>query len=424
MTDRNKNRPGYKKTQAGWIPVEWDSSKIRYLSKLTAGGTPSTKHAEYWGGPIPWMSSGELNLKRVYGVAGRITELGLKNSSTKLIPKHSVLVGLAGQGKTRGTAAINEISLCTNQSVAAIIPNEKLHYLYVYYNLDNRYLELRRLSTGDGGRGGLNLDLLSNLIIPIPHLPEQKKIAEILSIWDEGIEQTRQLITAAKRRKKALMQKLLTGKKRLPGFKSAWPTKKLFSITERIITSPASTDGYPVLSITAGTGFVSQEDKFSKVIAGRHIEHYVLLRKGEFSYNKGNSYRYPQGCAYRLQEYDIGLVPDVFYSFRLKPGINPEFVEQFFHAGLHGTQLRRWINTGVRNNGLLNLNASDFFNLQIPFPEIKEQRAIAAVLRTADEEIAALEIKLAALEKQKKGLMQKLLTGRIRAKTEMEAVHG
>jgi type I restriction enzyme S subunit len=246
-------------------------------------------------------------------------------------------------------------------------------------------------------------------------LQEQKKIAEILSTWDVAIEKTNGLIAAKKEHKKALMQQLIPGKRRLPGFEGKWQPTRLSAISERITATVESPAGYDVLSITAGAGFVSQADKFSRVIAGKHIENYILLKRGEFSYNKGNSYRFPQGCVYQLNEYDEGLVPDVFYSFRLKPTKAFDgFIRQYFFAGLHNEQLRRLVNTGVRNNGLLNLSATDFFNIKIRLPELAEQRAIADVLTTADREVASLEAKLAALKEQKKGLMQKLLTGEIR----------
>ncbi len=135
------------------------------------------------------MNSGELNLKFVDSVKGRITESGMKNSNTSMLPMHSVLVGLAGQGKTRGTVAINEIPLCTNQSIAAIMPREeRTHYLlFLYYNLDSRYWELRRMSAGDGGRGGLTLSILGNLHIPLPKLDEQLQISQCLFLIDQNI---------------------------------------------------------------------------------------------------------------------------------------------------------------------------------------------------------------------------------------------
>jgi type I restriction enzyme S subunit len=193
--------------------------RLKEIAKLSAGGTPSTTHSEYWGGNIPWMCSGDLNLRRVFSVEGRITEIGLKNSSTKFVPKHSVLIGLAGQGKTRGTVAINEIELCTNQSVASITPDvKKAFYEYLYVNLDSRYEELRRLSAGDGGRGGLNLSLLGDLSIVLPPIEEQRAIAEVLTAADAEIEALEQKLVLFKSQKKYLLNNLVTGTIRLPQF--------------------------------------------------------------------------------------------------------------------------------------------------------------------------------------------------------------
>jgi type I restriction enzyme S subunit len=185
-------------------------------SKVTSGGTPSTKNAEYWkGGEIPWMNSGEINLKFVSQVEGRITDLGLRNSSTKIIPANSVLVALAGQGRTRGTVAINKIPLCTNQSLAVLIPGSEINYLYLYYNLESRYQELRKVSTGEGGRGGLNLQILSNLKIPLPDLSVQKSLSESFYKIDESIDIYKKLKEHLEVQRKGLMQQLLTGKIRV-----------------------------------------------------------------------------------------------------------------------------------------------------------------------------------------------------------------
>lgn len=194
---------------------EWEMKKLGEITQSTAGGTPSTLIKEYWGGNIKWMNSGELNAKRIYDVEGRITEEGLKNSSTKIIQSRCILVGLAGQGKTRGTIAISMVELCTNQSIAAIFPSHHFIPEYLYFNLDSRYDELRTLSTGEGGRGGLNLSIINSLMIPLPSLPEQQAIANILSDMDaeiSALEQKRDKIRALKQ---GMMQELLTGKTRL-----------------------------------------------------------------------------------------------------------------------------------------------------------------------------------------------------------------
>ena len=120
-----EEKQGYKFTEEfGYIPEDWNISKIKDKSEVKTGGTPSRTISEYWNGNIKWMSSGELNNKRIYDVVGRITENGLNSSSATMIPKDSILIGLAGQGKTRGTAAINYVELSTNQSIAAILPSE------------------------------------------------------------------------------------------------------------------------------------------------------------------------------------------------------------------------------------------------------------------------------------------------------------
>lgn len=189
---------------------EWEVRTIGQISEnITAGGTPSTSKKEYWNGNIRWMNSGELNYKRVYEVQGRITEKGLQNSSTKIIPSHCVLIGLAGQGKTRGTVAMNMIELCTNQSIAAIFPNEQVYCSdFLYHNLDNRYDELRRISAGGEGRGGLNLQIIKSLKIILPSLPEQQRIAEALSALDEEIRAEGEALAALKVHKRGLMQGL------------------------------------------------------------------------------------------------------------------------------------------------------------------------------------------------------------------------
>ena len=189
---------------------EWEETTIgKITSTISTGATPSTLKEEYWNGNIKWMSSGELNHRHVHDVEKTITELGFKSSSTKILPKHCVLIGLAGQGKTRGTVAINYIELSTNQSIAAIHPNPKVFdYRFIFFNLDMRYQELRALSTGDGGRGGLNLQIIKGVEIHLPCLEEQTKIANFLSSIDQKIEVVAQQIEQAKQWKKGLLQQM------------------------------------------------------------------------------------------------------------------------------------------------------------------------------------------------------------------------
>ena len=202
------------KTRLPGFGGEWKRKKVASFTNCVAGGTPSTLVGAYWGGTIKWMSSGDLHLKRVADVTGRITQAGLENSAATILPINCVLIGLAGQGKTRGTVAINLTELSTNQSIGAIIPNDSFVPEYLFYNLDSRYTELRELSSG-GGRGGLNLKLLGSLDIPLPCLAEQKEIASVLADMDAELSALEARRDKTRAIKQGMMQELLTGKTRL-----------------------------------------------------------------------------------------------------------------------------------------------------------------------------------------------------------------
>jgi type I restriction enzyme S subunit len=234
---------------------EWEFKRIGEITIVSAGATPSTTKKEYWGGKIRWMNSGELNLKKVYEVDNRITELGLKKSSTKLIPKHSILIGLAGQGKTRGTVAMNMIELCTNQSIGSILPNENYISEFFYHNLDNRYEELRSLSTGDGGRGGLNLQIIKTLPITLPNLQEQTKIASFLTAVDDKLQALKQKKTLLEQYKKGVMQKIFSQELRFKDDNGNeypdWEEKKLGDVVKITMgqspnSSSYNSDGYGI----------------------------------------------------------------------------------------------------------------------------------------------------------------------------------
>lgn len=408
----------YKDTPIGKIPADWEVKKIGEITQTTAGGTPTTKKSEYWGGDIKWMSSGELNLKKVFDVEGRITEEGLKNSSTKLLPPKCVLIGLAGQGKTRGTVAMNMVELCTNQSVAAIFPSSKFNEDYLFYNLDSRYNELRQLSTGDGGRGGLNLKIINSLYIPLPPLPEQKRIAEVLSTWDQAIQYTEQLIRQKEQRKKWLMQNLLTGKIRLRGFSGDWKEFKLGSLGDTYtgLTGKSKEDFgkgkpyIPYLNVFNNSRIdiknldyvkITEDDKQNKV------------KYGDIFFTVSSETPNEVGMAsVILDDVDELYLNSFCFGFRLFDfnTLIPEFSSYLLRADTFRAKIYKLSQGATR----FNLSKNNLMKLSIILPSKEEQTAIAEVLQTADKEIELLKAKAEQLKEQKKGLMQSLLTGKIR----------
>ena len=186
----------------------WQRGVINEIGSCIAGATPSTKVDEYWNnGTIPWMSSGEVNKGRIDRTDNFITHLGYDKTSTKLVPPKTVVLAMAGQGRTRGMAAITEIELCTNQSICSIVNNEKIDAEYLLYFLKLQYNELRRASTNTDGRGGLNLKIIGNYPIIIPPVGLQKRFANFVEQVNKSKVEVQKALDKAQLLFDSLMQK-------------------------------------------------------------------------------------------------------------------------------------------------------------------------------------------------------------------------
>lgn len=411
-------KSGYKQTEIGVIPEDWDIRKIGDFTNAIAGGTPSTAHPEYWDGEILWMSSGELNKRRIYNVVGRITELGYSNSSTHLIPQNCVLIGLAGQGKTRGTVAINYVELCTNQSIAAIFPSTEYNSEYLYQYLWSRYEELRELSSGDGGRGGLNIKIIKDFPCAFPPLAEQERIAEALSDVDELISSLEKLIEKKKSVKQGAMQELLTGKKPLPGFKGEWVDCRVGAMGEF----------YSGLSGKSKNDFDRGDAHFItflNVLSNIKIDTSILasvnvkenesqnaVQKGDLFFNTSSETPEEVGmCAVLVEELENTYLNSFCFGFRLNDNTHsPLFLSYYFNSSI-GRKIMSVLAQGATR---YNLSKNYFAETVIRLPPKEEQTAIASMLSDMDNEIEALEQELAKTRQVKQGMMQQLLTGKIR----------
>ena len=171
---------------------EWKEYKIGDVcSKVCSGGTPSSKHTEYYDGDIPWLNTKEINFNRIYSTEKCITEEGLNNSSAKWIEENSVIVAM--YGATAGKAAIAKIPLTTNQACCNLTINSSLaDYNFVYYHLCNKFTGLASLANG-GAQQNLNAQIIKEFPIPLPSLNEQRKIASILKSLDDKIEVNRKI---------------------------------------------------------------------------------------------------------------------------------------------------------------------------------------------------------------------------------------
>ena len=201
----------------GKVPENWQLSHIGNLVEMGSGGTPDRKKTEYWeNGNIPWMSSGEINNEYIYSTIEQITELGLQNSNAKILPVNTVMLGLIGQGKTKGLAAILKNEVCCNQNLAYLFADEKfLHYRYLFYCFKAMYFYMRGL-VGES-QAGIYSYFLKKLYIPLPDTERQIKISDYLDAKCKAIKTTiavrESIIERFTDYKRTLIYEIVTGKR-------------------------------------------------------------------------------------------------------------------------------------------------------------------------------------------------------------------
>jgi type I restriction enzyme S subunit len=410
--------PGYKLSEVGVIPEEWEIISLGRLSAFITSG--SRGWARYY------SDDGALFIRSQNVRDGRLdfTESQFVNSpqgsegSRTRVNRNDLLITITGNGV--GNVALVELEL------GEAYISQHVGLVRLLTPSSGQYVN-RFLSPGSPGNGqiwasqsgqskpGLTLKNLQDFWVALPPFPEQRAIVTALSDGDALVESLEQLILKKRNIKQGAMQDLLTGKTRLPGFKEKWETHSVSEYFELVSTRNAELNDN-VVTISAQLGFVRQEEFFKKRVASKVLENYYLIERGDFAYNRSYSNGYPFGAIKRLTKYAKGVVTTLYICFALKPNADadPCFFEHYFEAGLLNSGLATVTNEGGRAHGLLNITKADFFSRELNCPSGTEQTAIAAILSDMDAEIAALEAKLGKARHLKQGMMQELLTGKVR----------
>ena len=214
LLTRGIGHRSFKESPVGMIPVDWDVAELGEVAQLSSGGTPDRANLNYWGGSIPWIKTGEVNYSVIKAAEETITTQGLSNSSAKLIKSGAVLMAMYGQGVTRGKVAVLGVDATVNQACLAIIPRVQVLNTFLYYFLSSQYENLRGL-VQEGAQKNLSAGIVKKVNTPVPSLTEQQEIASTLTAIDTKIEAKQAKLQHTQALKKALMQDLLTGKKRV-----------------------------------------------------------------------------------------------------------------------------------------------------------------------------------------------------------------
>lgn len=381
MTAKNNIPADYKDSAVGIIPQEWEVKRL--------GACFSIGH----GRDYKNLSNGDIP---VYGSGGIICYVGsfLHDGETVCIGRK----GTINKPFYYNGPIWTVDTLFYTHSFQSVLPR------YVGYLFDS--IDWMRYNEATGVPS-LTAKTISNIKKAVPPMEEQRKIAEILGVWDEAIEKQNRLIERLEVRKRALMQRLLTGRTRLPGFTTPWQKFKLGEIFRE--RNETRCEYLPLLSITADKGVILQSESDKKDTSNEDKSKYKKICPNDIGYN---TMRMWQGRS-ALSSLE-GIISPAYTIVTPKVDVEMMFVSELIK------QPRVVYDFWTHSQGLvgdtLNCKFHDFSQVKVAIPSLPEQMAIAEVLTTADNEIAIHRKKLAALRQQKRGLMQQLLTGKTRVK--------
>lgn len=406
------------KTVAGILPDEWRGSLIKHVCKVVRGSSPRPAGSPLYfnGNFLPWAtvadltSSDDMYLKSTKSM---LTEAG--SERTRITDPGTLM--LTNSGATLGVPKISSIRCGANDGIAMLLDLDGIATEFAYYYLYSKTQYFRDVIAPGVGQPNLNTELIGDFPIPVPPLPEQKKIAQILSTWDKAITTTEQLLANSQQQKKALMQQLLTGKKRLldkngDRFSGEWKDIRLKSVLREVKTRNKDNSIDRVLSVTNHSGFVLPEDQFSKRVASDDVSNYKVVKKGEYGYNPS---RLNVGSFARLDSYEEGLLSPMYVVFSVNEKI---LNSDYFMNWMSSNEAKQRISGSTQGSVRDSVGFDSLCGFPFKLPPMAEQQKIAAVLSTTDQEISALQQKLDTLKQEKKALMQQLLTGKRRVTIE------
>ena len=397
--------------------------RLEEVATFLGGSTPLRVQPEYFGGGIPWVKTTDLNNGLINATEETLTALGLKESSCKMVPANAVLVAMYGGFNQIGRTGLLLKDSAINQALTAIIPEpSKLDPSFLLEWLNYRVDYWKRFA--GSSRKDPNITKGDVADFPVPNIPvdQQRASAHILAFWNIAIEKTERLIEAKEMRKRDLAHKLLfgkarTGKRKTSGFlerpwfliPNDWRIAKIGSVAEEVSIKNQH-GSIPVLSCTKYQGLVDSLKYFEKQIFSEDTSTYKVVEFGQFAYATNHI---EEGSIGYQDLYPKGLVSPMYTVFKTDQNL----VNDGYLYKLLKTETFRHIfeiNTSASVDRRGSLRWTEFSMLPVPLPSVAEQTEINEVLDIAQREIDLLRGEIDLLSKQKRGLMQKLLTGQWR----------
>ncbi len=412
--------PGYKQTEVGVIPEDWDSKSVGEIAFITSGGTPNRKNPAFWGGDIPWITTALIDGTVIHCADEYITDHGVKGSATKWMEPSTLLMAMYGQGKTRGKVGMLGIRATINQACAAIVVKDTLNPKFLLHYLSGQYVAIRELSNA-GGQENISSGIIRSFLVPCPPQSEQIAIATALSDVDALLEGLDRLIAKKRDLKQAAMQQLLTGEIRLPGFEGEWEVKRLGDhvrfLRNGVNSRAELTSGGPVRYLHYGDIHACDVPTLSpaNLPSLPSIKAKTLDRLVDGDLVFADASEDLEGVGKSVEIYDASGMELVSGLHTIAVRFDKNVLSNGFKSYLQfcpkfARQLRR-LAAGTK---VYATNRGNIANVEMQLPGIGEQTAIATVLSDMDAEIEALEQRRAKTRNLKQAMMQELLTGKTR----------
>ncbi len=399
-----------KQSSIGQIPYDWKVKEIEDLvSEISNGATYDPDSSS--GYPITrieTIADGSINIEKV-GLTP-FTESLEKFKLKKGDILYSHINSVAHIGKT--AYCEKDFDILHGMNLLRLKPKPNINSKLFYYLLNSKYARKQAYCAAKRAvnQASLSTNEIRQFKLPIPSTEEQQKIAAILSTWDTAISKTQQLIDQLKERNRGLQQTLLTGKKRLTGFNGKWNYFPLSKFSKEVSKKNTDNKDLIVLSCTKYKGLVSSLEYFGKQIFSKDISTYKIVPKNCFAYATNHI---EEGSIGLQLDYEEALISPMYTVFKTDISLfDNTFLYKVLKSHNYIHEYQKRMEGSIDRRG--GLRWDEFSKIKIPVISIEEQKAILNILNNADNEVLLQEQKLETLKQQKKGLMQKLLTGRIR----------
>lgn len=408
-------KPGYKQSEIGVIPNDWDVALLDQLAQVRSG---LAKNANVRiNDPVRVHYLRVANVQDGFLDLTDMSEIVLERSDLRrfLVLPGDVLMNEGGDRDKLGRGAIwsGVFSPCVHQNHVFVVRcSKQLHprYLTAWTQASAARQYFVNAGSQTTNLASINKSALGRLPVLLPPTQaEQKAIAEALSNADGLIESLEQLIVKKRKLKHGVMQELLTGQKRFPGFTGDWETKRISEIASPSTERNVSGEPLPVLTCSKHLGFVDSLGYFKNQVFSRDTSGYKIIRRGEIGYPANHV---EEGSIGLQNLYDAALVSPIYVVFRVSEGVHSYFLHRLLKLDSYRQQFQTSTSSSVDRRGSLRWPA--FSQLLVTLPPLAEQQTIVAVLSDMDAEIAALETRLVKTRQVKQWMTQELLTGRIR----------